>query len=331
MNTSSTDTRFQAMVHLRALMEQLESDTEFLNLVALENPWFTPENVRFCLRNWIQSLADDQLSNWIPEPASAVKRVGVVCAGNIPLVGLHDVLSIVATGHQAVVKLSHSDKRTMRRAIQALNESLDKPQQIEETEKLEHVDAVIATGSNNSSRYFEYYFKNIPHVIRKNRTGVAVLTGEESPEQLHFLAKDIFTYFGLGCRNVTKLFLPQGYDFEPIVTAFEPYYEVIHHHKYANNYTYHKAIFLMNLDKHLDSGFLLFKEDQGIHAPLSCVFFEYYDTLDLVQKKINDLEDEIQVVVGHVPWASLPFGVAQETRLMDYADNLNTIEFLQSI
>jgi len=226
--------------------------------------------------------------------------------------------------------LSDKDEVLMKYCIHVLKEANPALESyIEITDRVVKRDAIIATGSNNSARYFEYYFKDIPHIIRKNRTSVAVLTGDETQEELKLLADDIFMYFGLGCRNVTKLYVPQSYDMVPLLDATEAYAHVANHNKYANNTTYHRAIFLMNLTKHLDTGYLLVKEDEKLHPPLSCVFYQRYNTIEEVNHWLLEAKDEIQVVVSHLDAKNhLPFGQAQSPGLADYADGVNTLDFL---
>ncbi len=254
-------------------------------------------------------------------------------AGNIPMVGFHDLLSVLCTGHNAMVKLSQNDEVLMKFVVAKLNEINPKlGERIHIAERIQKPDAVIATGSNNTARYFEYYFRDIPRIIRKNRTSIAVLSGKETDEQLGLLADDIFQYFGLGCRNVTKLLIPQEFDITRILDNLIKYQNLIDHNKYANNYTYHKAIFLMNLTEHLDTGYVLAKEDEKLHSPLGCIFYERYNTLDDVEHQLSELEEEIQVVVSDIDQLSAqPFGSTQATQLTDYADGVNTLNYLTLI
>lgn len=307
-------------------------NSEVLEMAYLKNNWFTEENVRFCLTNWSNALREEAVAGWVPDTPDGFqsKKVGIVMAGNIPLVGLHDLLSVLVCGHRAMVKLSRDDEPLMKWAIHKL--ILLEPGltgYIEEVERVQGADMVIATGSNNTSRYFEYYFRNIPHIIRKNRTGIAVLTGEESRDELTALGEDIFRYFGLGCRNVSKIFVPKGYDFSEFYESLVPFSDLIHHNKYANNYTYHKAIFLMNGTKHLDNGLLILKEDTGLHAPLSCLFYSHYQQIDQMVDNLKGIEQEVQctVCIANIPGSIKP-GTTQRTELDTYADNINTLDFL---
>jgi len=261
-----------------------------------------------------------------------------VLAGNIPLVGFHDVLCVLISGNFALIKASSQDARLITQVLKRLTaiESAFE-QRFAFTERLKDFDAVIATGSNNTSRYFEYYFGKVPHIIRKNRNSVAVLTGRETTEQLHALGRDIFDYFGLGCRNVSKLFVPEGYDFVPFFEAIEPYKNIINHHKYNNNYDYNKSIYLVNRDKHLDNGFLLVKEDERMVSPLAVLFFEYYDDLQSLDERLNHEKENIQCIVTAAPLASgawgttVNFGRSQQPSLWDYADGVDTMDFLTKL
>ena len=251
----------------------------FIALIALSrshNGWYTEEQVYFSVNSWAEALTPENLDKWLAPydlTNSGGKTVGLILAGNIPLVGFHDFLSVLITGHTALVKTSSNDQHLLPFLAQyliAVQPGLR--ERIIFTEgKLENFDAVIATGSNNTARYFEYYFKDRPSIIRKNRNSVAVLTGHETHEELVGLGEDIFRYFGLGCRNVSKLFVPKGYDFKDFFAAIYHYKDVIFYEKYANNYDYNKAVFLMSNFKLLDNEFLTLKEDSGYASPISSV------------------------------------------------------------
>lgn len=314
--------------------------SEFDNLVQLSqshNGWYTPGQVRFALQSWAKALTPDNLDKWLERydiKYATPKTVGLILAGNIPLVGFHDFLSVIAAGHKALVKASSNDQHLLpflANYLIALEPRL--AERITFTEgKLESFDAVIATGSNNTARYFEYYFKNKPAIIRKNRNSAAVLDGSESKEELIALGEDIFRYFGLGCRNVSKLFVPQGYDFTAFFEAMYEYSDVIHYEKYANNYDYNKAVFLMSNFKLLDNGFLTIKEDASYASPISSIFYEYYDDINAVQQRLEQDYEQIQCIVskGTVN-NSINFGQTQHPELWDYADNVDTISFLLKI
>jgi len=305
------------------------------------NAWFTAASVEQAVTAIGQMLNKNDLQAWLDRyeiKTHGAKKVGLVLAGNIPLVGFHDVLCVLISGNFALIKASSQDARLITQVLKRLTaiESAFE-QRFAFTERLKDFDAVIATGSNNTSRYFEYYFGKVPHIIRKNRNSVAVLTGRETTEQLHALGRDIFDYFGLGCRNVSKLFVPEGYDFVPFFEAIEPYKNIINHHKYNNNYDYNKSIYLVNRDKHLDNGFLLVKEDERMVSPLAVLFFEYYDDLQSLDERLNHEKENIQCIVTAAPLASgawgttVNFGRSQQPSLWDYADGVDTMDFLTKL
>jgi hypothetical protein len=262
--------------------------------------------------------------------------VGLILAGNLPLVGFHDVLCVLVSGNIAQIKASSQDARLIKYVLQLLtNIEPAFKERYQFLERLAGFDAIIATGSNNTSRYFEYYFSKVPHIIRKNRNSVALLTGQESKEQLYNLGKDIFDYYGLGCRNVSKMLVPQGYDFVPFFEAIEPHYTVAQHHKYHNNYDYNKAIYLVNRDKHFDNGFLLLKEDSRLASPLAVIFYEEYLDLIAAQQTLTELKDQIQCIVSAAPIQTgnqvVDFGQSQQPALWDYADGIDTLQFLLNL
>ena len=255
-------------------------------------------------------------------------------AGNIPLVGFHDFLSVLISGHKVLVKTSSNDQHLIKfLANYLISIEPELADRITFTDgKLENFDAVIATGSNNTARYFEYYFKNKPSIIRKNRNSIAILNGNESHEDLVNLGEDIFRYFGLGCRNVSKLFVPKGYSFDAFFRAIFEYQDVIHYEKYSNNYDYNKAVFLMSNFKLLDNGFLTLKEDSSYSSPISSIFYEYYDSLSDLKSRLKNDEDQIQCIVSNdLTENSIAFGQTQKPKLWDYADNVDTLEFLISV
>jgi hypothetical protein len=304
---------------------------------AFHNPWFTPENVSFALAQWHKTLTSQNIEAWFAaegiEPAAKPQKVGIVMAGNVPLVGLHDLLCVLACGHKAVLKLSADDSVLMQFAIDVLKRFHPTlAESIDCVKRLHDIDAVIATGSNNTARYFEYYFGKYPHIIRKNRNSVAVLNGKETQTDLFNLGGDIFRYFGLGCRNVTHLYLPVGYELPMFYDGIADWYEVLNNSRYANNYTYHKAILLMNLHQHLDNNFLLLKEDDLIYSPVGMLHYSFYDGLHNLEETLTTQADAIQVAVGDLSSINtLPFGSTQMPKLTDYADQVNTITFLKTI
>ncbi len=301
------------------------------------NGWFTKEQVYYAVQSWAKALTEDNLNKWLSNytfTEKPPKTVALILAGNIPLVGFHDFVSVIISSNKALVKLSSNDQKLLpllSKYLIAIDERLKN--YIEFTEgRLENFDAVIATGSNNTARYFEYYFKDKPSIIRKNRNSVAVLSGKETREELELLGEDIFRYFGLGCRNVSKLFVPVGYDFDPFFNAIYNQKGVIEYEKYANNYDYNKAVFLMSLYKILDNGFLTIKEDESYSSPISSVFYEYYESIDSVKNKLQLDSEKIQCIVSNgLIENSIPFGKTQQPELWDYADGVDTLEFLLSL
>lgn len=310
---------------------------DFVNLIQLSqshNGWHTPENVYFSIHSWAEALTEKNLNQWISAYQLNIKEpknIGLILAGNIPLVGFHDFLSVLISGHNVLIKTSSNDQYLLpflAKYLIAIQPKLsDKITFVEG--KLENFDAVIATGSNNTARYFEYYFKDKPSIIRKNRNSVAVLNGKETKEQLVALGEDIFRYFGLGCRNVSKLFVPKGYSFDAFFEAMFEYQDVIHYEKYANNYDYNKAVFLMSNFKLLDNGFLTLKEDPSYASPISSVFYEFYENIDELQIRLQAESEQIQCIVSNnLVKNSTDFGQTQKPNLWDYADNVDTISFL---
>jgi hypothetical protein len=263
-----------------------------------------------------------------------IKKVGLVLAGNIPLVGFHDFLSVLISGHDVLVKTSSNDQYLLKflaKYLIAIEPKFNSKITFVEG-KLEGFDAVIATGSNNTARYFEYYFKDKPSIIRKNRNSVAILNGEESFEDLVLLGEDIFRYFGLGCRNVSKLFVPKGYNFDNFFKAMYEYRDVIKYEKYANNYDYNKAVFLMSNFQLLDNEFLTIKEDSSYASPISSVFYEFYDNLEELNSRLLTEAEQIQCIVSNCyTQNSVAFGQTQQPNLWDYADNVDTLAFLSKI
>lgn len=312
----------------------------FLNLIETaqhHNGWYTPNQVYFAVSSWAQALRPENLDQWLSRyelQDTAPKTVGLILAGNIPLVGFHDFMSVILSGHKALVKTSSNDQMLLPLLAEyliALQPELQSYITFVDG-KLEGFDAVIATGSNNTARYFEYYFKDVPSIIRKNRNSVAVLDGNETPEQMVALGEDVFRYFGLGCRSVSKIFVPEGYNFDAFFGGMFPYQDVIKYEKYANNYDYNKAVFLMSDFKLLDNEFLTIKEDVGYASPISSVFYEFYDDAQQLQTRLQQDRDQLQCIVssGWIP-GSIPFGSTQKPELWDYADDVDTLAFLNKI
>jgi hypothetical protein len=309
----------------------------FIDLIKLSqshNGWYTPEQVYFSIQSWAKALTEENLNQWLSDytiDTTKSKNIALILAGNIPLVGFHDFLSVLISGNTVLVKTSSNDQHLLpflAKYIIAIEPKFaDKITFVEG--KLENFDAVIATGSNNTARYFEYYFKDKPSIIRKSRNSVAVLSGKETKAQLIALGEDIFRYFGLGCRNVSKLFVPKGYSFNAFFEAIFEYQDVIHYEKYANNYDYNKAVFLMSNFKLLDNGFLTLKEDKSAASPISSVFYEFYEDLNELQTRLEGQSEQIQCIVSdNLIENSIDFGQTQHPQLWNYADNVDTISFL---
>lgn len=308
-----------------------------INRAAESNGWFTKDNVFTAFYRWGKILNINNLKNWTSSynlDIAQPKMIGVIMAGNIPLVGFHDFLSVLISGHNIKVKQSSADNKFLPLIAKYLEYAApDFKGKISFTEdKLENIDAVIATGSNNTSRYFDYYFGKFPNIIRRNRNSAAILTGNESETELNQLGEDIFRYFGLGCRSVSKLFVPEGYDFDPLFKALYEYKDVLNYEKYVNNYDYNKAVYLMSDFNLLENGFLMVKEDKSYSSPIATVFYEYYsDEAQLEQKLIEDRE-LIQCLVGNSKKSDrIPFGQTQKPELSDYADGIDTLAFLERL
>jgi len=306
-----------------------------------ENKWFTQENTRKALEAIAGAFLDpEKLEAWVKQYPLSVsdfpeKTIGIVMAGNIPLVGFHDWLCVFASGQRARVKLSDKDKRLLPLLVKKMgewaHESWAYTEFLGEGEYLKNMDAVIATGSNNTSRYFEQYFGKYPHIIRRNRNSVAVLSGMETAEELLALGEDIFSYFGLGCRNVSKIYVPHGYRFDFLLETLHEYREIIHHDKYKNNFDYNFTLYIMNGVKHLNNGCLLLKEDASLQARIASVHYEYYDELWDLDARLAEKRNDIQCVVGKIPvkdFVVLPFGESQKPTLFDYPDGVDVMRFL---
>ncbi|MFA6924657.1 MAG: acyl-CoA reductase [Bacteroidales bacterium] len=304
------------------------------------NGWFTEENVRTAISSIAQNLSKEKLEKWLkkyPENTlnkNEAKRIAVILAGNIPMVGFHDLLCVLATGNVFIGKLSSQDNKLLPFISEILfklePEFINK---IHFTEnKLENFDKIIATGSDNTSRYFEYYFGKYPHIIRKHRNSIAVLSGNETTDELEKLADDIFLYFGLGCRNVSKIFIPENFDFEKFFETMKKYIYLSKHNKYQNNYDYYKAIYLINKNDFKDNGFMMLTENSSFSSPISVVYYEKYDDIKNVSKKIETNKNKIQCIVSNFTEIGnkVDFGKTQFPELWYYADDIDTIEFLVS-
>ena len=330
--------------HLRAeddeFLEALQKRTEF------NNGWFTLANQQAAVRAIAtEFLAEDKLNAWVreyfihpiagppvfPEPPEP-KTVGLVLAGNIPLVGFHDVLAVFVAGHRAQIKLSSKDEYLLPYLLKLLGDFDERARDyFNVVGKLEGFDAVIATGSNNSARYFESYFGKYPHIIRKNRNAVAVLSGEESAEELRALGRDIFRYFGLGCRNVSKLYVPDGYDFQPLLEILHEWKDLQNHTRWKNNFDYNYALTTLNKESFHLTGPLMLLEDEAITSRIATLHYETYSDKIALESELNSRAEEIQLIVaqpGYLSLPTFPFGQAQQPALWDHADGVDTLRFL---
>lgn len=323
--------------HNEPYFERLE---EMIQMSVHHNGWYTRENIIYSLQQWSKALSSENIMKWV-EPyrldPSSPKTIGIVMAGNIPLVGFHDFLSVLISGHKALIKQSSSDQLLLpvivdyliaiapewKNFIEFISDSGAGPA------KMENYDAVIATGSNNTARYFEYYFAGRPSIIRRNRNSVAVLTGKETMGELALLGEDIFRYYGLGCRNVSKVYVPEDYNFDGFFQAIYPWNPIINQAKYANNYDYNKAVYLMSNYRLLENGFLILKEEKSFGSPIATLFYETYSDTENLKKELEKEKDAIQCIVASgISQSEVPFGKTQQPALWDYADNVDTLAFL---
>lgn len=293
------------------------------------NGWFSRNYTEEALKNIAFLLEERELQSFcksIPEHIE-VKRVAVICAGNIPLVCFHDVLCVLLSGHQLIVKMSEDDKFLLPFFLKLL---VHYEPGFEEKIRFAHgrlseFDAVIATGSNNTAKHFEFYFSKYPNIIRKNRSSMAVLTGEETLADFEALGKDIFTYYGLGCRNVGKLLVPKGYNFNAFFEGIYNYGEVVNNNKYGNNYDYHRSLYLLESLPFLDNNFLILKESQELHSPISVLFYQEYAGQQELESYLKKNRESLQCLVGK---DHTPFGCSQQPVISEFADGVNTLDFL---
>lgn len=347
---SRLSTLHQLAAHLKAgedeFLTALQTRTEY------NNKWFTLEHQQASLNAIVHEFLDeDKLNAWlsgykiipiagdgfVPQPGpdgEGQKTVGLVLAGNIPLVGFHDILCVYVAGHKAQVKLSSKDEYVLPYLLKLLAKFDEEAAgYFDLVDQLNGYDAVIATGSNNSARYFETYFAKVPHIIRKNRNAVAVLSGTETEEELRALGRDVFQYFGLGCRNVSKLYVPEGYDFDPLLHVFHEWKTLQNHPKWKNNFDYNYALQTLNKESFHLTGPLMVLEDEAIASRIGTLHFEYYADQASLAIELNARREEIQLVVQppgflNILLPTFPFGEAQQPALGDYADGVDTMEFL---
>jgi hypothetical protein len=302
----------------------------------IENRWFSASNIEQAIGGLGYILKADDLKMWMNNyqiPVSLPKTIGIVMAGNIPLVGFHDLLCVLLAGHRAAIKASSQDSTLIKFVLSKLT-SIDErfEGRFDIVERLKEIDAVVATGSDNTARYFEYYFGKYPNIIRKNRISVAVLDGTESNEDLHQLGHDVFDYFGLGCRNVSKILLPENYELPHLLDQWKDYESVLDNQKYRNNYDYNKSILLVNQEKHLDTGFSLLQQSTALVSPISVTYYQRYDEQDQLNEYLSQNSSKIQCIVSNDKKDGfVPFGKAQLPELWDYADNVDTLAFLEKL
>lgn len=333
------ENRIEAFAELGKQLQKLtpEERQEWAQAAMSRNTWFNEENVSKALDGIILMLDERYLREWLyPYHLKQVtsQKVGVVMAGNIPMVGFHDFLAVLLSGHYLLAKLSSADEPLMKRLADMLvGIEPAFANQFEFVHLLKEADAIIATGSDNTARYFEYYFAKRPHIIRKNRSSVGILTGHEEEDDLQALGEDIFRYYGLGCRNVSKVLVPEGYAFDKFFEANAHRTNLLDHHKYQNNYDYNKSILLVNRVPHFDNGFMLVQQSQGLVSPISVLFYDTFSSLTDLRQKLNAIKDKTQVVVSAHGWleGSIPFGEAQRPMVWDYADGVDTLNFLQKL
>jgi hypothetical protein len=328
----------QALIALRNALQWLESNPEaepILQQAYHQNRWFEIQEVKKALKQWIVSLSDDAIDAWLAQYTWPTqqhnKHLGVIMAGNVPLVGLHDLIVGVLSGYKVSAKLSSDDAVLPKQLLQnASTYDAIWSHQVEFVEQLKQLEIAIATGSNNSARYFSAYFKNIPHVIRNHRNSMAILSGQETTEDFIALGKDVFDFYGLGCRNVTHLLLPANYDFTPLFQCWDAHYaDIQHHNKYINNYQYHRAMLLMNLDPHIDTGYVIAKEKLELYAPVGMLNYSFYNDITDVQQRMAEWQNQLQCVVSNMEGVdALALGQAQCTTLGDYADGVDTVKWL---
>lgn len=328
--------RINAFVKLGELLQKQPKElTQIIQLAQHKNPWYTAQNVEKAIQALSANLTQAKLEQWLHHypDNNSIRTVGLILAGNIPLVGFHDILCVLISGFKAKIKVSSDDAGLTAYVLHCLQEIEPAfATAFEIVDRLKDFDLVIATGSDNTSRYFDYYFGSRPHIIRRNRNSIAVITGQESTIQLKGLGHDIFDYFGLGCRSVSKILVPKGYAISHFFEGIADFMTIADHFKYHNNYDYNKSIYLINGDQHFDNGFMLLKPDTRTASPLAVVYYEEYDSIAHVESQLTQQAENIQCVVAEtplqIPSAVFNFGQSQCPALDDYADGVNTLDFL---
>jgi hypothetical protein len=323
------------------LLNQSDSKRKAIELAYAENSWFIPDNSAKSLsaianQFLSKSKLESFVSNYKLGDLRRSKKVGIISAGNIPLVGFHDVLCTLLCRYHAFIKLSSKDSILMSFVLDSLkNINPAWENYIHQVDQLKNLGAYIATGSNNTAKYFEQYFATYPHIIRRNRNSIAILSGDESTSNLIDLGHDVFSFFGMGCRNVSKLYVPRDYNFEPLLSLWQEHFaEMIHHNGYKNNYDYNYTIYLMNKVPFLMNGCTILLESESLASRIACLHFEYYDSLSNLEEELELRKEEIQCVVTKFELTNLkttPFGKAQSPALKDFADGIDTMNFLISL
>jgi hypothetical protein len=324
--------RWQALVTLGRKMSDLAMDKDLLETAKIHNAWFTPDFSKRAFKGWSQALRSEAVEQWYDQAlsngyseAKTAKQVGILCAGNLPMVGLHDMLTAYVLGHQVKIKLSSDDKILMLAVIDSLK-GIDPTAVIDPSDNLKGIEAIIATGNNNSLGYFKQYFGHLPHLFRSSRTSVAVLDGNETAEDMANLAEDVFLFFGRGCRSVTHLFIPEDYDVQRLFKSWFDWGHLAEHAKYGSNFDYHRALYMLNKEFFLENHFTLLRENPALKPPVAVIHASRYANLNAVKSLINEKADEIQTTVGK--GMDCAFGQSQLPELWDYSDGVDTLSFL---
>ena len=320
------------------LMESPKIQQSYSEAIA-QNPWFTLENIDRALssiqKNYLDNHLLSQWSSQYPIQDQSRKKVGLVLAGNIPLVGIHDIISVFISGHTSIIKYSNKDKVLLSNLIAELIDiEPEASDYFVDVDQLKNIDAVIATGGDTAATHFQYYFSKYPHIIRKNRSSIGIISIDDSEESLSGIGEDIFTYFGLGCRNISKLYLPKDFDIQILFKSIASYGDVIHHNKYKNNYDYSNAIYLLGKKEFLTNNFLIVREDEALSSRIACLHTERYDNEKRLVEELDLIKDDIQCFASSKPIQDLPFtriGSCQNPQLTDYADRVDTLHFLTQL